>query len=135
VTRAWTSRGTITLPSPYTWTDLGSGDLVFDGNGTMYFIGGGQTVSYLFTVTQTELLDGSPAANFVGTMGTRQYNGIAFTESGDLWATAWTSGTNYLSRVDITTGVASGEVTVPGAEPADLASCALPKPALQVSKG
>ena len=138
VSNLWTNRGTVILPSPFLWSDLGSGDLTFDGNGTMYLIASNSsgTTGELFTITQQELLDGTPESFYVGQMGTSQFNGIAFTEDGLLWATSINTSTNesFLYSVDISTGVASSPITISGTETSDLSSCALPIPDVVVVK-
>ena len=133
-TGTWTDRGIIQLPSGFNWNDLGSGDLTFDGNGTMYFIASSSTAGQLFTVTQSELLDGSPSAQHVGQMGTgAQFNGIAFTEDGMLYATSSSSGTSYLYSVDIATGAAT-QISVLAQSAMDLGSCALPQANINLQK-
>ena len=132
-TGTWTNRGTIALPG-FNWSDLGSGDLTFDGNGTMYVIGSDTNEAQLFTVTQTELLDGSPEAQYVGEMGPAQYNGIAFTEDGNLWASAVEGGVPNLYSIDIATGSASAGTPISTYFVTDLGSCALPKATLNAVK-
>ena len=135
-TNTWTDRGTISLPSGYSWNNLKSGDLTFDGNGIMYLVASDNTnyVGQLFTLTQQELLDGSPAATFVGTMGSNQYNGISFTENGDLYASSASDAGSVLYTIDIATGEASTYKTLNNYYITDLGSCALPKPEISVTK-
>ncbi len=136
-TNTWTNRGTISLPSGYSWNNLKSGDLTFDGNGIMYLVASDNTnyVGQLFTLTQQELLDGSPAATYVGTMGSNQYNGISFTENGDLYASSASDpGGAVLYTIDIATGAASTYKTLNNYFITDLGSCALPKPEISVTK-
>jgi CshA-type fibril repeat protein len=141
-TTTFPAKGTIALPvgSGLDWAGLGSGDIAFDGDGTMYIIASDQATStaYLMTVSKTELLDGSPQAVMVGNMGTGSFNGIAFTEDGKAYATAITGASVPKSSSLYSVNIANGSTTLIGtvASPkiTDLGSCALPQADIQVTK-
>lgn len=135
---SWSLKGTMTVPSSLglTTADLTSGDLAFDGLGTMYFItsdiNGPQRQSYLFTITNAALNDGTPAAKLAGPMGgALGFNGLAFTRDGTLYGS---DTTRTLYKVDVDTGNPT-KIGNAGKElVSDLTSCALPKPELHITK-
>lgn len=134
----WRDMGEMRIPTSVAKdaNQLQSGDLAFDGNGTMYFItsniNAGRRVSYLLSITYAELTDGSPSAKLAGQMGgSLGLNGLAFTEDGRAYGTESTD----LYSVDINTGEPThvgpiGDIRLIG----DLTSCALPKPLLRATK-
>ncbi|MDO5656507.1 MAG: isopeptide-forming domain-containing fimbrial protein [Flavobacteriaceae bacterium] len=142
VSGSWTNRGQVRLPSNFDWSRMQSGDIAFDGNGTMYIIASvnnsrDSDVGYLFTLTQSQLLSGSPNALLVGQMGNKEFNGIAFTEDGKLWASNRSGSRSYLYEVNKATGVATlvSQITgFNGVNVSDLGSCALPMADLDLQK-
>ncbi len=137
---SWSAAKPVQL-SVNSWGNLSSGDLVFDGTGTMYFIAASSGTGHLYSISPAQLAASSPAASYIGQMGTSQFNGIAFTEDGKLWATA--SNGNCASRlylVNILTGVATqqgGDIKNEGGKGiyvTDLGSGALPMPELRANK-
>lgn len=146
------SRGVPTFVDPITkavknFATLQSGDIAFDGNGTMYVLAAGQPDStgrantLLLTIDSTELTKSSGIqAKAVGYMGYPTYgtffNGLAFDTNGTLYATS-TDGTNSsLYTIDVTTGRPTIKTTSNNTNITwgDLASCALPTPRLVVTK-
>lgn len=138
----WSTLGATTTDNGYAFADgfsssLSSGDLAFDGNGTLFLIGSDTSGrAYLYTVPWTDLTDGSGAvARSLGQMGTGQFNGLAFRENGTLYATVIDgSGNGLLYTVDPPNGTTAPVGTLSGQMTTDLGSCALPKPQLQVLK-
>lgn len=141
----WTDMGSVTLPNGYTFningtSPLGSGDLVFDGLGTMWLIGSNMSTqeAFLYTISYSDLTnqDGSISASLVGSMGSGEFNGLAFTSDGTLWATtrSATSDSGSLFKVNKESGSATLIRTFSTTRTEDLASCALPKPELKVTK-
>lgn len=140
-TGSWTDRGVVVLPNdpstntPYLWSNLGSGDLTFDGHGAMYLVAS-DTKGVLFTIIKSELFSGSPQAVLVGDLGNARYNCIAFTEDGNLWGSSYssTTGISTIYKIDIAIGNASFPIIVPGKAITDLGSCALSKAVLSGGK-
>lgn len=140
----WDNRGTLTIQAPhgYGMTDLLSGDIAFDGLGNLWVIGSAavtQTAgpAYLFTVSAAQLAGADGAkATYVGAMtqGGLWFHGLAFDDSGTLYASADSNGSTYLYRIDKRTGAPDSRPVLLGANIADLASCALPKPELEITK-
>ena len=139
----WVSHGTPTsnATSSVVVGNLASGDIVFDGLGNMWVIASDGTNNYLFTVSSTELTKTSGITfNYVGSMGSGStMNGLAFTTDGTLYATSILSGGSASQLY--TVNKATGSTTAVGPRiansyglMADLASCALPKPELRVTK-
>lgn len=162
--RTWEDKGIIELPTSgnflcgskqqvwnpelgaYEWvgtracthSDLESGDIAFDGNGTLYYIvadrSGTPKQGYLLTITSAELNASTtvkPAkAGYVGKMGNYGFNGIAFTSEGKAYVTS----DSHIHELDIVTGKASNAKPQSEAEISDLASCAIPKADLRVTK-
>ena len=131
----WVDKGIIT-PN---LSGLTSGDIAFDGNGTMYIIGATTVspfTSYLYTITDAMLKStGTISATLVGSMGTVQFTGIAFAENGTLYASAFISCYDQrLYTVNISTGSTTLVGAITGTSVADLGSCALPKPDLKATK-
>lgn len=142
---AWANRGTITLSDGRSMSSLGSGDIAFDGNGNMWFIGSespsnGQ-IAYLYTITAAELAaGGSITGDLVGSMGAGSFGGLAFGPDGTLYAEGVTNPT--LSSRYSTLWVVNKETgsttrltpDVTGVMMSDLGSCALPKSQLRATK-
>lgn len=158
-TPRWRHVGNVTLPSGHNLTgwgnDTSSGDIAFDGNGTLYLIASNQdtNISYLLTISPGEMAKAVPGASptpsikstWVGQMGPAPfmynnikmtYNGIAFDSDGVLYASAGdpNSYRAVISKVNISTGNTYGHVAVNNARLSDLSSCALPQPRLEVTK-
>ncbi|MGJ3509355.1 SpaA isopeptide-forming pilin-related protein [Enemella sp. A6] len=133
----WVNQGSVT-GADFGSGGLSSGDLAFDGSGTMWIIGSNRSTgeAHLYTLDWRDLINGGGArANEVGTMGTGEFNGIAFTEDGRLWATAMTApATGRLYLVNKTDGSTTLQETITGKRFEDLGSCALPTPELRVTK-
>ncbi|WP_156193384.1 DUF7507 domain-containing protein [Corynebacterium kalinowskii] len=151
-TLALENKGTPKLPAEMS-TDvdsLNSGDIVFDGTGTMWILvagdvsaaGAGDT--WLLTIGPDQLARPSaPEATLVGNMRSPGkysfYNGISFDSNGTLYASAndnQKGSSNYYS-VNKDTGVATplNEFTFTESHGfADMASCALPQPDLAIEK-
>jgi SdrD B-like domain len=139
---SWVSKGTVALSTAEDWALYGSGDIAFDGDGTLYLLVANTTTNpagaaKLFTITKTELNDGAPLAQLVGQMSTGlSFNGIAFNESGVLYATSTdlSIGTTTLYTVNIASGTATAVGSSTTYPVTDLASCALPQADIQVVK-
>ncbi len=139
----WVNRGAVVTTNNYDFGTgaasngtLGSGDIVFDGLQTMWVIGSTTNgTAFLYTMAWTDLLDGGTAtARLVGSMGSGEYNGLAFTEDGTLWATTISGTGGALFTVNKETGSASPIASIPGQFTTDLGSCGLPKPQLTITK-
>lgn len=134
-TPTWEDRGLVTLPSGYSWGDMQSGDLAFDGRGTMYFIGSAVNSgvhAVLFTITMDQLTSSArvPKAQLVGNMGDIGFNGIALLPDGRAFATT----REKVYSLDITTGTPTLVGDSRNAFTTDLGSCALPKAELNIEK-
>ncbi|MDO5700107.1 MAG: hypothetical protein Q4P36_01365, partial [Bowdeniella nasicola] len=148
--RAWEDKGVLKNtsaagPQP---EDLGSGDIAFDGLGTMYLIASttygasGGEKAHLFSVSKDQLAAGDGAqveGNYVGVMGEVVFNGLAFIPNGQLFASSYSNNDekSRLYLVDINTGKATPvkeDIPQTYGRISDFGSCALPKPELRVEK-
>ncbi|WP_168582854.1 DUF7507 domain-containing protein [Gephyromycinifex aptenodytis] len=129
---------------PWAWTYAERGDLAFDGAGNLWLLGtdvwGVHQLSVIPASDLTPLKEPRPATLIeVKPSKTRWYGGIAFGPDGRLYAGMIppAGGDNIVDVIEIATGVgkpfAGGEANV-GSRLVDLASCALPKGDLIVSK-
>ncbi|MGV9196761.1 DUF7507 domain-containing protein [Arcanobacterium canis] len=123
--------------------NLSSGDLAFDGNGTMWLIGSENGHAFLYTIPWNDL-EKAHENDFIratpvgedGYMGANTFSGIAFTTDGRLWGSARDDhNRGLLYEIDTD----SGSATRVKAEPSqfwygDLGSCAMPKPELSFDK-
>jgi uncharacterized repeat protein (TIGR01451 family) len=143
-TPTWVDRGLVTSPTGTAISALSSGDIAFDGNGNMWFIGSdaaaGNT-AYLYTITAASLAGNDGAtATLIGAMGTGSYGGLAFGPDGTLYAEGVVNptSTSLYSRLFIVnkeTGSTSQQGgNVAGVMMSDLGSCALPKAVLRATK-
>ncbi|MFY9262353.1 MAG: SpaA isopeptide-forming pilin-related protein [Arcanobacterium sp.] len=131
----WESRGTVGRSnSSSNMGSLGSGDIAFDGNGTLFIIGATGSNGYLYSLSAEQLAAASttnpPTATYVGHMGSGQYNGIAFDNAGNAYA----STSSQICSLDVSTGTTSFCKSINGASVGDLGSCAIPRPELRVTK-
>ncbi|MGG5257805.1 DUF7507 domain-containing protein [Phycicoccus avicenniae] len=144
---SWTAAGGFSAAkSPTTsngvlFSSLQSGDIAFDGNGTMYVLAADATTTYLYRITAASLATATPSAQLVNTFAAPTvgafYNGLAFSSDGTLYATSTNTGTaTYaLYKVDPDRGTVTQQTTGTNLRiVGDLASCAIPKPALRVTK-
>ncbi|MBM6401831.1 DUF7507 domain-containing protein [Phycicoccus sonneratiae] len=144
---SWTSAGgfsagkTPTTSNGVAFSALQSGDIAFDGNGTMYVLAADSTTTYLYRITAASLATSTPSAQLVNTFAAPTvgsfYNGLAFSSDGTLYATSTNTGTSQyaLYRVDPDTGTVTQQSTGSNLRVVgDLASCAIPKPALRATK-
>lgn len=131
------------------FASLQSGDIAFDGAGTMYVLAapastsGSKVPTVLIAIDPDQLTKSSGVVgNLIGDMGTptlgSYFNGLAFDTKGNLYASSTdaTTNTSGLYVIDMNTGkptliTASG---VSGTTWGDLSSCALPTPRLTVTK-
>ena len=139
----WTDRGAVVSNAGANLAALSSGDMVFDGLGNMWLIASNGTTNTLYTISAAGLVgSGTNTANLVGSMGTGvTFNGLAFAPNGTLYASASNVGgaaNSLLYTVNTSTGGATPvSAPIPSStfgQLGDLASCALPKPELQVTK-
>ncbi|MGJ3509354.1 SpaA isopeptide-forming pilin-related protein [Enemella sp. A6] len=128
---SWTARGPVRGAS----LDATSGDLAFDGSGTMWLIGANHDrAASLYTLGWADLTDGGGAeTTMIGALGQGEFTGIAFTADGRLWATGTTSATGTLYLVDTSDGTASPQRTFPGMSLEGMGSCARPAAKVQVT--
>ncbi|MGO4956624.1 DUF7507 domain-containing protein [Luteococcus sp. Sow4_B9] len=140
----------VTLPDGSTidFTQLTSGDIAFDGTGTMWVlasVGSAADNTYLMTIGPAALQGTDPTATLVGPMGTPDdvsgvgtyYNGIAFGSDGTLYASSVDNGSTTSGFYTINKD--NGEPTLVRQADTmggigDLASCAVPSPHLQIAK-
>ena len=128
---------------------LSSGDIAFDGDNNLWILAANGTTNttYLVTIPYASLDAGTgttrttgPTATYLGTVTNPAnggyYNGLAFATNGTLYASNYSGSTSYLYTLNSATGastlVGTG-VTLDGVI-GDLASCAIPKPNLLVTK-
>lgn len=130
------------------FTTLQSGDIAFDGNGTMYVLAapassGAQVNTKLLTIDPVELTKSSGmVAKLVGDMGFptvgSYFNGLAFDTKGTLYASSTNASTDVSALYTI--NMATGKPTIKQTSNTgaiswgDLSSCALPTPRLVVTK-
>ena len=133
-----TSTGTTVPSGAKSLSTLASGDITFDGLGNMWLIGSDNTSNYLYTISGSSLTSTAVNANYVGSMGTgTAFNGLSFDTSGNLYATAHNGTTSGFYTVNKDKGTATPVATQPSSTigaTTDLASCALPKPELRITK-
>ena len=133
-----TSTGTTVPSGAKSLSTLASGDITFDGLGNMWLIGSDNTSNYLYTISGSSLTSTAVNANYVGSMGTgTAFNGLSFDTSGNLYATAYNGTTSGFYTVNKDKGTATPVATQPSSTigaTTDLASCALPKPELRITK-
>ena len=149
------------IPQTYTVTDpngvalftidfgtLSSGDIAFDGDNNLWILAANGTTNttYLVTIPYASLDAGTgttrttgPTVTYLGTVTNPvtggYYNGLAFGTNGTLYASSYNGNTSYLYTLNSATGASTqvGSAALDGLI-GDLASCAIPKPNLQVSK-
>ncbi|QIM22631.1 DUF11 domain-containing protein [Phycicoccus sp. HDW14] len=144
---SWTAAGgfsagkTPTTSNGVAFSSLQSGDIAFDGNGTMYVLAADATTTYLYRITAASLATATPSAQLVNTFAAPTvgafYNGLAFAADGTLYATSTNTSTSQyaLYKVDPDLGTVTQQSTGTNLRiVGDLASCAIPKPALRVTK-
>lgn len=113
--------------------ELSSGDIVADGSGNLWLIAGSTSSAYLLTIPADQLSNSIDVkATVVGPMGTgTQFNGLSFDSQDRMFATAGHS----IYEIDIATGTPTLTSDISGyGIPADMGSCAVPKPELRVTK-
>lgn len=109
----------------------GSGDITFDGLGTLYLLDG---AGNFYSLPADEQAPGLMNATYIGDISGTAMSGIAFGADGMLYATPGGQASTDLIRIDPATG---SSVTLSSNGPSqvtDLASCAMPVPAVSATK-